>query len=501
MKNLSFFSLIFLLVITMWGCSDDSNSTGPDPGNETNQATSEKQFVYNAMNEWYLYQTDVANLADNRFASDEELQQFLMTFSDAEALFGELQIQNDPYSFFIEDYEEFENNQDGIQAALGFDYSFVQLQDESIIGYVRYIIPDSPAEDAGLERGDIFTQVDGNELTVSNLGILRTNSSHTLTLAEVDGDQIVETGEVVTVESRQVIEDPIFLTKTFDVDGGQVGYMIYNAFQSNSHRDLNDAFANFQGVDELVIDLRYNGGGAVITSQLLASLISGLDDSNTFSEFQYNDKKSQFNDSDPFLEAVPLPNDEGRFELDEDGNYVRTIPMNNLSLDHVYVITSLATASASEALINGLKPFIDVTLVGSTTEGKDVGSITLYDAPPNYSDKDNINPNHKKAIQPIVVSIRNANDENYPNGFTPAGNNIVREVNNLGNLPPLGSMEDPLLARALALISGETIAKDGIEQAPAMLRGAKILGGRKDFQPYGNGMYIEPFMMLKSTEN
>jgi C-terminal processing protease CtpA/Prc len=475
MKNLSFFALIFLLVITMWGCSDDSNSTGPDPGNETNQATSEKQFVYNAMNEWYLYQTDVANLADNRFTNDEELQQFLMMFSDAEALFGELQIQNDPCSFFIEDYEEFENNQDGIQAALGFDYSYVQLQDESIIGYVRYIIPDSPAEDGGLERGDIFTQVDGN--------------------------QIVETGEVVTVESRQVIEDPIFLTKTFDVDGGQVGYMIYNAFQSNSHRDLNDAFANFQGVDELVIDLRYNGGGAVITSQLLASLISGLDDSNTFSEFQYNDKKSQFNDSDPFLETVPLPNDEGRFELDEDGNYVHTIPMNNLSLDHVYVITSFSTASASEALINGLKPFIDVTLVGSTTEGKDVGSITLYDAPPNYSNKDNINPNHKKAIQPIVVSIRNVNDENYPDGFTPAENNIVREVNNLGNLPPLGSMEDPLLARALALISGETTAKRGIEQAPAMLQGAKMLGGRKDFQPYGNGMYIEPSMMPKSTEN
>lgn len=495
MKKLIYPALLLLLALGLASCSDKSSPTGPDTGSPPEEASSAKQFVWNAMNRWYLYQADVADLADDRFAGDEAFQQYLMGYADAEALFNDLQTEDDPYSFFIDDYEEYEQRQDGIYAALGFNYGYILLNDnETIVGYVQYIVPGSPADDAGLNRGDLFTKVDGTSLNINNYrGLLSSNSSHTLTLAKIEDNTIVETGETVTVESERVEENPIFLSSVIDTSNTQIGYLMYNAFRANSHESLNQVFGNFesQGVDELVLDLRYNGGGAVITSQVLASMISGLDNSNVFASFTYNQKQAQYNNKDYFLEAVPLQNEEGEFEQNSEGEFVNTIPLNTLGLNRVYILTSTGTASASEALINSLKPFIEVVLIGNTTEGKDVGSITLYDAEPNYTNKENINPNHKKAIQPIVVAIRNANDQRYPNGFEP--DDKIREIDYLENLPPLGSPEDPLFGQAIARITGQA-AKMMI--APnRLMRDASLLKSSLDMRPHGKEMYIEPFML------
>src|SRR6056297_3050631 len=122
MKKLRFIWVLLLAV--MIGCSD-SSPTDPDPGNENGEeASDEKQFVWNAMNYWYYWQGDVTELGDDYFDKDTDFNNYLKDFSDAETLFESLRHPDDDFSFFIDDYEEYQNEQDGVYAALGFNYGF-----------------------------------------------------------------------------------------------------------------------------------------------------------------------------------------------------------------------------------------------------------------------------------------------------------------------------------------------------------------------------------------
>ncbi len=510
MEKIKYLSLGAILLFAMAACSDNSGSTGPEPPSEGEiEASTEKNFVYDAMNYWYYWQDDVPDLADNRFETEQAKQSFLMDFTDAQALFQELLYVDDDFSVFIEDYEEYKEEQDGVFAALGFEYGFIGFQNtDRLVGYVRYVIPGSPADDAGLQRLDLFTEVDGTQLNESNATQLLTDDSpHTLTLADIEqtdqGVSFPETG-TVDIASERVVEDPVYLSKVIERNSTQIGYMVYNAFRSNSHQALNDVMGDFQsqGIDELVLDLRYNPGGAVITSQLLASMVSGLGSSETFAEFSYNPKRSEQGETIPFLDVVPLQNEDGDILVNDDGEYVNSEPINTLSLNHVYVLVSRSTASASEALINGLTPFIDVTIIGTQTVGKDEGSLLLVDAPPPYLDEDQANPDHKNAILPIVLKIVNAQGEAYPNGFSPSEQNNISEitVENLQARPALGDPEDPLLARALSLISGEPAQQEIATPRSDLLHEAEVWEHGTSLRPtFGNTMYIEPFMVPKKS--
>ncbi|MDZ7720205.1 MAG: S41 family peptidase [Balneolaceae bacterium] len=320
--------------------------------------------------------------------------------------FGE-GIGEDDFSFFIDDYVEFRQSRQGISQDFGFEYGLVQTSSQSnnIYGYVQYVLDGTPADDAGLTRGDIFTGINGTALTVNNFRSLLANSTYELTMAESIEGTISETGETVSVSSTEITENPINISKVIDTGSSKVGYLLYNSFQTNSHENLNNVFGNFisEGIDELVLDLRYNGGGAVITSATLASMISGLGENEDFAVFTHNAKRSDENDTVPFLEEVLI--------IDENFNIVDRIEMNSLSIDRLFVLTGFGTASASEAVINGLNPFMDVTLIGRQTVGKDDASLTLYDTQDGapYTNRDNANPDHKNAIQPIVLKIRNTN--------------------------------------------------------------------------------------------
>lgn len=513
MEKIKYLPLALLIAFVMTACSDNSGSTGPEPPPEGKvEASDQQQFVYNAMNYWYYWQDDVPDLADNRFDSDQAKQNFLTSYTDAEALFEDLLYIDDDFSVFIEDYEEYQEEQDGIFAALGFEYGFIGFQNtDQLVGYVRYIIPGSPADDAGLQRLDLFTEVDGTQLSQSNANQLLTNDSpHTLTLADIEqtdqGVSFPETG-TVDIASEEVIEDPVYLSKVIESNNAKIGYMVYNAFRSNSHQALNDVMSDFksQGIDELVLDLRYNSGGAVITSQLLASMISGLGSSDTFAEFTYNPKRSEQGETVPFLDVVPLQNEDGDILINDDGEYVNSEPINTLSLNRVYVLVSRSTASASEALINGLSPYMNVSIIGTKTVGKDEGSLLLVDAPSPYLDEDQANPDHKNAILPIVLKIVNSQGEAYPEGFTPAGQNNISEitVENLQARPALGDPEDPLLARALSLITGEPTPQS-VEATPRrnVLQEVDVWKHGTSLQPkYGKTMYIEPYMIPSIKSN
>src|SRR5699024_1030164 len=112
--------LVVMVGIAVQSCKD--NPSSPEPSEE---ASAEKQFVWNAMNYWYYWQDDVSDLADSFDDDSTAFQQYLKGYSDAEALYDDLKFRDDRFSFFVDDYEEYLQERSGVHAALGFNYGFI----------------------------------------------------------------------------------------------------------------------------------------------------------------------------------------------------------------------------------------------------------------------------------------------------------------------------------------------------------------------------------------
>jgi len=174
--------------------------------------------------------------------------------------------------------------------------------------------------------------------------------------------------------------------------------------------------------------------------------------SSIFADLRYNTKRNDAEGSVyPFFNVVYLYN--------ETGNYTGTTPMSRLTgLTKLYVLTSPSTASASEMIINGLRPYMDVITIGGTTVGKNEGSITVVDSPPSYSDPSTRKTTHTVGMQPIVFQIFNADgDADYGDGFVPLI--ALDEMDYAKNIKAFGDPTEPFLAAALNLIEGGTSAR------------------------------------------
>ncbi len=197
------------------------------------------------------------------------------------------------------------------------------------------------------------------------------------------------------------------------------------------------------GVTDLILDLRYNGGGSVRTATDLASMITGQFSGQLFmKEFWNAEYQAYFESKEP---ARLLNNFNNSIKSGE--------AINSLKLDRVYVITTGRSASASELVINGLNPYINVVQVGETTTGKFQASVTLYDSS-NFG-RQNANPSHTYAIQPLVLkSVNSAGVSDYINGLVP-DIEIFEDYRNLGTL---GEVSDPLLNVAVNAVIGNRIS-------------------------------------------
>lgn len=482
---------------------------GCDPGTSPNNsdeitASEERQFIWNGLNFWYFWQESVQNLADDRKNDIPSFNQLLNQPPTERALFDKLLYkQEDDFSWFIDDYEEHEAAQVGTSKSFGFRFGLGQeIGSNNVFGFVQYVVEDSPAGRSGLKRGDIFRGINGQNLTVTNFPELLNNDQYELRMADVQrvdtengsGYRILNKDETVQVAAEVFTENPIHTYHIYDIGSRRVGYLLYNSFRFNFHEQLNNVFGEFKdrGIDELVLDLRYNGGGSLLTSALLASMISGVSAGSTFAELRYNRKRSSNNVEFPFFEDVPIFNDSGEREMDRDE------VLNSLGLSRVYVLTSQRTASASETVINGLRPYgVEVVIVGSKTVGKDEGSITVYDAPGamysprNPAQRSLINPKHPRAMQPIVFKIFNEAGEDYPDGFAPApGPTNEDEFRHLeGGLLPLGDPDEPLFRAALNHMSGTVAAKE-LEITQTDLSG--YIMDSSEFQPFHNDVFLLP---------
>lgn len=472
--------LLFLAALCFQSCQDQDDVAAP-------QSLQVQDFIWKGLNQYYLWQGDVPNLADDRFANQEQLNSFLRNYPDPVKLFDDLRVDKtiDRFSWIVDDYAVLEQELQGTSKNNGIDFKLSPKSKGSndLIGFVRYILPNSDASTKDIKRGDLFYAINGIQLNYDNYKTLLAPDTYTINFVNYDGTSFTPNGKSLSLTKTVLDENPIFINKVIEKNGHKIGYLMYNGFYGNYDDQLNNAFGvlKSQGITELVLDLRYNGGGSVQTATRLASMITGQFTDKIFSKQKWNAKINKYFESE---DPESLNN---KFVDKFNG-----VALNSLNLTKVYILTTKSTASASELVINGLRPYIDVVQIGDVTIGKNVGSVTLYDSP--TFGKTNRNPNHKYAMQPIVLKIVNSVDfGEYTNGLTP--NYLMLESTT--SLGVLGDELEPLLNAAISKITGTGKIQRKEEKVLEYFTDSKSIDGIR------NQMYLEkaPEGLLKVLQD
>ncbi len=298
------------------------------------------------------------------------------------------------------------NQLNGINTVLGIRVSPFYTDDTrvNVALVIAYVLKGSPAEKNGLKRGDIILSVDDQKVTSSNYNSVLQNQTLKLGLGAYSNKVFSSTGKSVTVTKVELQTNPILQDTVINWAGKKVGYFAYLQFLTSFDDSLRAVFGRFKdkGVNELVIDLRYNGGGYVSNSDLLTNLMA----KDLASRVNTVMNKRQYNDAltkeikKQYGEAALVTN----FKMEA----------NNIStLNRVFFLTSTGTASASELVINNLKGLsMTVVLIGEHTYGKNVGSFTITDDAKRWN----------YGLQPITFKILNSKDQSdygSVNGFLP----------------------------------------------------------------------------------
>ncbi len=352
--------------------------------------------------------------------------------------------QRDRFSWIETDANQLKASLNGQTLSTGLNFKlYLRTQGGTeVIGKVLYVQHNSPAEQAGFKRGEYFYAVNGQRLTTSNYanllyGNLTTSSFGLLTLDA--NNQLVDSNQARSVTAISFQEDPVYLDSVYTIGTKKIGYLIYNQFIPGPNgssvatydQKLDNVFGKFksQGVNELILDLRYNPGGSVASATKLASLIvRGAKAGDVFAESRWNATAT--------AEIKKFSNADAYFY----NRFVSKADNIGGSLSQIYVLTTGGTASASELIINGLKPYMTVNIIGATTYGKNVGSITISDDTGKF----------KYGLQPIVIRTYNsAGQSDYYQGFTP-----TLTVNEPLALKPLGNLNETLLFAAVGRITG-----------------------------------------------
>lgn len=415
------FFLLGMVLVLVASCSDDEPET-------------QNEYV----NKWILQEMQTFYLWNEEMPSPKKNQ-------SPEVFFDKLLSDDDRFSWIQENYIELLNSLQGINKEAGCETTFYGVTNSNdVIGHIKYIKSNSPAEEAGLKRGDIINEINGVALTRDNASTLigEMNKSYSIRYMRYnEANTAWEDQGSITLEPIEYAENPNYLNDVFTLGDHKIGYYVYNFFAPGTNpnplqynTEMDQIFAHFKSsnITDLILDLRYNSGGSETATIKLASLIgTNVDASKVFVNREYNDLITEYykNDTDLFKTNF-------------------TVETNNIGTQlggKVYVITSSErTASASELLINGLRPYMDVVLVGGVTIGKNVGSISLYE------ENDSKNT---WGIQPIVVKSYNSNFEsNYSEGFIP--DVAIDENDNDLILQPLGDLNEPLLSKTVEQITG-----------------------------------------------
>jgi carboxyl-terminal processing protease len=313
----------------------------------------QNQCVHQIMKDYYLWYQHVTDSIDyNAYSSPAATLEALRYYDKNQPL-----IKPDRFSY-ITTQSSFESlYADGQYLGYGFQ---TQVDSNARV-WVDYVFEDSPAGKAGVQRGDEIYSINGQVLSAYNatrnwtelLGPQQQGYSVDMVLVKADASNVS-----INLSKTVVNVNTVLYSDVLDIGGVKTGYLVFQHFLSTSVAEIQQVFADFdaQGVSQVILDLRYNGGGSVDVSNTLASYLNGTSTiGNVFSRLLYNDKHQS-----------------------ENHNYLFKQLPNALTLDQLIVITSEQTCSASELVINGLSPYLPVKTVGSATCGKPVGMNAFY---------------------------------------------------------------------------------------------------------------------------
>lgn len=355
---------IILLGGIISGCnrSDINNPEGKN--NITEETKLANIFAREALEIYYYWNEEISDdlsKLDPATNSDP-----IATVEEIRYHDGENQI--DKWTMLTDNMEEFTSSVQGVSTTYGFTpivyYKYDNVNE--LIAAVAYVSKDSPAEKAGLKRGDLIEKINGKVLTTENYLDLFYSSEITLSLIESTNST-----KDVSLTATEMYENPILCHKTFDVNGKKIGYLAYNSFDLKSIQELISICEEFknEGVKELILDLRYNGGGYVITECVLASMFAPQEVVTSKEIFEQEDYNEFFTEYYKKNGISTITRFETEYNYDDIDLNVSTKEAN-IGLEKIYGIISGNSASASEALLSGLMPYMDIELIGQQSHGK-----------------------------------------------------------------------------------------------------------------------------------
>lgn len=437
-------TLLFIcLALVLIGCEDKLTEE-----QQTNVDVNE--WIYENMSMLYYW--------------NEEMPTHKKSYNYPADYFKSILNAEDRFSNIFADYREIMNSLNGISTSeIGFDFQlYRESQDnENLLAFVLYVKPGTHAAQQGIQRGDMFRKIDDKQLNMGNyeelLNAFVDNSTEVrVTFATYSYGEFIDLSTVRINKMFQYVENPIYLDTVYQVGRNNLGYLMYNSFVNDPgdeslryDLELNDAFGRFkqENINYLIVDLRYNRGGLATSAIHLASMmVPHLSGDKVFSYTQYNKNYTDYFNSDEYKSKYNDDPTVSHFVeyINTNSSQTPQVAINNVGtqLKSIYFLTSSRTASASELVINALKPYITCVLVGETTVGKNVGSTLVYDEE---------NENNDWAFMPIIMkSFNSEHQSDYSNGFTP---NIKRDDD---YFHLLGDTNESMLASAIAHINGQS---------------------------------------------
>jgi len=376
------------------------------------------------------------------------LQAYKIPTKSPESYFVTLKNKDDRFSAIFDNYEDILNRLNGVSSSdVGFEFQLYRESNanNNVIGFVLYVKPGTAAQSMGIKRGDVFRKINGTQITVSNYSTLLNSFYDVTSTVKVT---FLDKADITINKAVDYKENPVYLDTVYTVQNKKIGYVVYNFFTNDSgdgsmqyDLKLNGVVEKFkqQNINELVVDLRYNSGGMMLSAIHLASmLVPNLTADKVFAYTQYNNNYTDYFNSAEFKKNYP---GENPFS----DNFATTIsnqPVQNVgnNLQRIFFITGKNTASASEMVINGLNPFLPCVLIGDTTVGKNVGSTLVHD-------EDNVK--NQWAFMPIILKYFNKDHKSdFTKGFAPD----FRIEDDYSY--QLGDTREALLAKAITEIAG-----------------------------------------------
>ncbi len=365
-RKVSFFETISVFGIAVMVCvlflssvlSSCKKNKSSDAGNPPEDTTSVKRdpikdTAYSYSKDIYLWNTHIPDTFKTQDYADPDAIMMGIRKYSIESGFAD---PVDRFSFAAKQ-SDWDDISSGVAKDFGLNIFFREDGDLR----VRFVEPLSPAGQAGIRRGWRLTKINGStDISIANSDYIVDNvynsNSSTITFLKPDGNSVD-----ISLTAGTYNETPVFLDSVYTVGAKKVGYLVFTSFLGDSASvvdRLAQVFDRFNSntVTDVVVDIRYNGGGYVSLSQKLADfLVKSSANGQVMMTQKFNNNYSDYNETTKFNKAGPL------------------------DISNLYFIVSENTASASELLINNLKPYMNVKLVGDTTYGKPVGFFPIPD--------------------------------------------------------------------------------------------------------------------------